>query len=56
MISTLSNTDIKRRVGLSWFDVPETIRTTNVDQGVALSEGLLIFSRLLTETEKEVSI
>lgn len=56
IITTLSNADVKSRVGLSWFDVPETIRIANAEQGVVLSEGLLLFTHLVTEMEKEISI
>ena len=55
MISDI-NRDVENQVKLSWFDVPETITKRDTEKGVELSEGLLIFSRLLTETEKEVSI
>ncbi len=51
-----TNKDVENQVKLSWFDVPETITKHDAEQGVELSEGLLIFSRLITETEKEVSI
>jgi len=50
------NRDVRSQVKLSWFDVPETITKHDAGQGVELPEGLLIFSRLTTETEKEVSI
>jgi tetratricopeptide (TPR) repeat protein len=56
MISKNSNTDVKTQVRLSWFDAPETIKRDDTESGVELSEGLLLFSRLITEKEKEVSI
>lgn len=56
MISTLSNTDVKRRVGLSWFDIPETIQTVDTSRSVILSEGLLLFTHLTKKTEKGTSI
>jgi len=56
MISALINADVKKRLRLSWFDVPETIQTVDADQSVLLSQGLLLFTHTTTETEKEASI
>jgi tetratricopeptide (TPR) repeat protein len=56
MISTLSSSDVNRRVGVSWFDVPETIQSADTDQSVILSEGMLLFTHLKTETDRETSI
>jgi hypothetical protein len=56
MISSLSSADIRRRVGLSWFDVAEKIQTTGTDQDVTLSEGLLLFTHLKGKMEREESI
>ena len=56
MIMTLSNSDVRNRVRLSWFDVPETIQRGDAGPGVSLSEGLLLFSHLTKEKEREVSI
>ncbi len=51
-----SKTDVADQVSLSWFAAPETIEKGDSTSGVELSEGLLIFSRLITENNKEVSI
>ncbi len=56
LILNASNTDLRKQVRLSWFDVPETIKTGDSAPGIELAEGLLLFSRLSTEIEKEVSI
>ncbi len=56
MISKNSSTDVSNQVRLSWFDEPETIKRSDTASGVELSEGLLLFSRLITEKEREVSI
>ena len=56
MISTLGTKDLKKRVGLSWFDVPEKIQTEDAGESVMLSEGLLLFTHLTKETERETSI
>ena len=56
LILKTSNTDLKKQVRLSWFDVPETIKIEDSAPGVELSEGLLLFSRSITEIGKEVSI
>ena len=56
MILKNSTTDVRNRVKLSWFDVPETITRHGAAAGVELSEGLLMFSRQIHEKEKEVSI
>jgi tetratricopeptide (TPR) repeat protein len=56
MIVQNSNTDVADQVRLSWFDAPETIERNNTVSGIKLSEGLLFFSRLTTENQKEVSI
>lgn len=56
IINSLTTTDIKSRVRMSWFDVPEAIKRDDADPGVNLSEGLLLFSQLFQEKEKEVSI
>ena len=56
MILKNSNTDVRNQVRLSWFDVPETIKRNDTVPGIDLSEGLLLFSHLITEKEKEVSI
>ena len=56
MISALINADVKKRLRLSWFDIPETIQTVDADQSVLLSQGLLLFTHTTTETEKEASI
>ena len=56
MISTLSSSDVNRRVGVSWFDVPETIQSADTDQSIILSEGMLLFTHLKTETDRETSI
>ena len=56
MILKNSNTDVRNQVRLSWFDAPETIKRNDTVPGIDLSEGLLLFSHLITEKEKEVSI
>ena len=56
MIMKMSDSDIKKQVRLSWFDVPETLQGQDGTSAVELSEGLLLFSRLRPEQEKEVSI
>ena len=56
MIVQNSNRDVSDQVRLSWFDAPETIERNNSVSGIELSEGLLFFSRLTTENQKEVSI
>lgn len=56
MISKSSTTDVKNQVRLSWFDAPEIIKGDDTASGVELSKGLLLFSRLITEEEREVSI
>ena len=56
MIQENSKTDVGSQVRLSWFDAPETIKRNDAVPGIELSEGLLLFGRLITETEKEVSI
>ncbi len=56
MIVQNSKTDVAGQVRLSWFDAPETIEKRDSISGVELSEGLLLFSRLITENNKEVSI
>ncbi len=56
MIIQMSDSDIKKQVRLSWFDAPETLQGQDGTSAVELSEGLLLFSRLRPEQEKEVSI
>ncbi len=56
MIVHNSNRDVSDQVRLSWFDAPETIEKNTGVSGIELSEGLLFFSRLTTENQKEVSI
>lgn len=56
MILKNSKADIRSRVKLSWFDVPEKIKRHGVASGVEFSEGLLLFSRQINGKEKEVSI
>ena len=56
MIQKNSKTHVGSQVRLSWFDAPETIKRNDTVPGIELSEGLLLFSRFITETEKEVSI
>ncbi len=52
----MSDKDINKQVGLSWFDVPETMRVKDGAPAVELSEGLLLFGRLIEEQERENSI
>ena len=56
MIARLSDENVNRRVGVSWFDVPERLQTANTKQSVTLSEGLLLFTHLKSGTEREKSI
>jgi tetratricopeptide (TPR) repeat protein len=56
MITQMSDSDLKKQVRLSWFDVPETMQGQDGTPAVELSEGLLLFSRLRPEQEKEVAI
>jgi len=56
MISSLTTAEADKRIGLSWFDVPETIRTSDTGYGIMLSEGLLLFTHLAQEKERERSI
>ena len=56
MISEMSDKDINKQVGLSWFDVPETMRVKDGAPAVELSEGLLLFGRLTEEQERGNSI
>ncbi len=56
MILKMSDSDIKKQVRLSWFDAPETLQGQDGASAVELSEGLLLFSRLRPEQEKEVAI
>jgi hypothetical protein len=56
MISEMSDIDTQKQVGLSWFDVPETIQVQDGTPAVELTEGLLLFGRPITEQEREVSI
>ena len=56
IISEMSDKDINKQVGLSWFDVPETMRVKDGEPAVELSEGLLLFGRLIEEQERENSI
>ena len=56
MIMELSSSDLKPRVRLSWFDVPEKIQGADLDQAVMRSEGLHLFTHIPTKTDKEVSI
>jgi tetratricopeptide (TPR) repeat protein len=53
MIVQLSDKNIKEQIGLSWFDVPETIRIYEGTTSLELSEGLMIFSHIpITEIEE----
>ena len=56
MISEMSDKDINTQVGLSWFDVPETMRVKDGAPAAELSEGLLLFGRLIEEQERGNSI
>jgi tetratricopeptide (TPR) repeat protein len=55
LIISSSETNIKNRIKLSWFNEPESI-TLRDDVSVELAEGLLLFSSHLPANEKEVSI
>jgi len=56
MVSRVSLADVAGRVGLSWFDEPETIRATDGSHPVMLPEGLLLFTHPIEKNELEVSI
>jgi tetratricopeptide (TPR) repeat protein len=56
MILKMSDSDIKKQVRLSWFDVPETLQGQDGTPAAELTEGLLFFAHLTTEHDLEVSI
>lgn len=56
LISALTDTDVQYRLGLSWFDEPEIVRSADSHEWVILSEGLLMFTHRAMQTDKETSI
>ncbi len=56
MIVENSTQNLGKQVKLSWFDSPETIQKSDNASGVMLSEGLLLFGHLTTESEREITI
>jgi tetratricopeptide (TPR) repeat protein len=56
MIKEMGGADLGKRIGMSWFDTPETIMVEDGAGAVELPEGLLMFGRPKIKQEKEVSI
>jgi len=55
-ISAISSAGTQGRVGVSWFDVPETIQKPDGGQDDSLSEGLLLFTHRTKGIERGTSI